>query len=186
MPRPTHASLASLLLLLGAAASACAAPRGRGNRGGGSDDGPVQDDDAGDDDIVGDEDEGGDDDDASFGDGESPYDLRFRVEDYGEDEGESLRVVVVSQADPFSPAGEGGAPIIDGAVRIDVPDVLDLGSGYLLAWYVDVNGNDSCDSPPTDHVWAAEMPAAEGDTEYLADWSADWTDVCFVFGGFSS
>jgi hypothetical protein len=44
-------------------------------------------------------------------------------------------------------------------------------------YFADVNGNGACDAPPTDHAWAAAVPAVTGDTALPVTHTTTFTTV---------
>lgn len=57
--------------------------------------------------------------------------------------------------------------------------VVDLNAAYKVRYWVDLNSNDQCDAPPTDHQWEVDVPT--GQSAVTVTHNATFTDVCTTF-----
>ena len=79
-------------------------------------------------------------------------------------------------------AATGQALIADsGIFTLVIADVLLNGRDYYLDTYVDMDGNKTCDPPPTDHGWRTKVDQVTGDVSRTIAHHMGLEDVCASF-----
>ena len=79
--------------------------------------------------------------------------------------------------------GEGNIPSLPSANdSIVIPGILDAGSSYQIDLWADLDGNGTCDPPPTDHSWRLTANNVTGDTTVEQVHNTTFTPVCNAAG----
>ena len=108
------------------------------------------------------------------------FDARLLGIDFGPHEGQTVTAALVDLATGEPVAGDSQV-VVDGAIDLPFPDVMDPEGSYEWHVWADVTGEGVCDAPPTDHVWLIDAGQAFTNivTEYVHD--VEFTDVCATF-----
>ena len=169
-----------LVAILMAAALAAVPSCGGSGGGGGSGDDSSGDDSSGDDTS---DDTGDDTGDDTAGDdtGGATFDLAFSGTGFTPHNGQMLHVAVLDAATDAHVVTDQSQTVSGGTFSFNFPGVLEQGHNYHVDYYADFNGNGSCDSPPTDHVWRAEVSDVQDNVNLQVTHNTNFTDVCSSF-----
>jgi hypothetical protein len=67
-------------------------------------------------------------------------------------------------------------------IEVSVEKSLQKDSRYALQMFADMDGNDKCDAPPTDHAWTFPIDKVSGDVSLNQDHLMILEDICSFFG----
>lgn len=112
--------------------------------------------------------------------GDTPMGEDFNLEltGYGPHVDNAYEVAVLDDMDVEVGSTSGMLGMADETITI--PGVIEDGIMYTAHWYMDLNMNGMCDSPPTDHAWERTGTGAMGLTIMHAH-DVMWDDVCGSF-----
>jgi hypothetical protein len=109
------------------------------------------------------------------------YDLDFSGTGYEPHDGQLLSVSLRRDSDGAEVGGS-SVTVAGGTFNLTIGQAMEPDEAYALYWYVDFNGNGSCDPPPTDHGWSTTIPPVTDHVvfEHAHDPNFD-TSVCNAF-----
>lgn len=85
-------------------------------------------------------------------------DLTLVGQGFSAHDGMTIHAGIVPQGSQDGFTWQSSATVAGGSFMMDAPGALTKGTVYNLHYYVDINGNGSCDATPTDHVWRTSLP----------------------------
>ncbi len=71
--------------------------------------------------------------------------------------------------------------ITSGKVEFNWRGILLRGKAYRIQYFIDVNGNRTCDAPPEDNGWSVDIPAATSNVSLNEERTLKFANVCPVF-----
>lgn len=84
-------------------------------------------------------------------------DLTLVGQGFSAHDGMTIHAGIVPQGSQDGFTWQSSAVVAGGSFMMDAPGALTKGTPYNLHYYVDINGNGSCDATPTDHVWRISL-----------------------------
>lgn len=105
--------------------------------------------------------------------------LTFTGSDFAPHNGNMLYAAILATDDTV--VARGTTTVEGGAFSLDWPALLVGGQSYKVRFYADVNGNNACDAPPTDHVWEATIGTVTAAKTFDYPHDTNVTDVCSTF-----
>jgi len=113
--------------------------------------------------------------------GGGTFDLDFSGTGFTPHNGEMLHVAVLDIASGAHVVTDQSQTVSGGLFSFHFPGILEQGHGYHVDYYADVNGNGSCDAPPTDHVWRTDVDNVQDNVNLQVTHNTSFTDVCSSF-----
>ena len=103
-------------------------------------------------------------------DADADFDLTFNGSGYNPHETNIVEFALVDDADATTTVW--ASDVVAGVITETWVGAVTAGHSYTLFWYADLDGSQTCTSPPADHGWSEAIPAVTAQVDVSRDHNA--------------